>query len=137
MREILLTRWNELGEKTVALAREFPEEHYDAAPADGMRTFGEQLRHAAFWNDYAAKTLRGQPADGDANTLPRAGNATRAQVVAALERSFAAVREALTDAKPKPDVDTAVAFLEHGGEHYGQLVVYTRLQGLVPPASRA
>jgi hypothetical protein len=29
-----------------------------------------------------------------------------------------------------------VTFTEHSGEHYGQLVVYYRLSGLVPPASR-
>jgi hypothetical protein len=28
------------------------------------------------------------------------------------------------------------AFLEHCGEHYGQLVVYSRLNGIVPPATR-
>ena len=33
--------------------------------------------------------------------------------------------------------DTVVPYLEHAGEHYGQLVVYCRLNGLVPPASRA
>ncbi len=34
------------------------------------------------------------------------------------------------------DLDSLVGFIEHGGEHYGQLVVYYRLAGLVPPASR-
>ena len=32
--------------------------------------------------------------------------------------------------------DGAWAFLEHSGEHYGQLVVYYRVAGLVPPESR-
>jgi len=34
------------------------------------------------------------------------------------------------------DADTLVSFIEHSGEHYGQLVVYARLNGIVPPASR-
>jgi hypothetical protein len=32
--------------------------------------------------------------------------------------------------------DMAYGFIEHSGEHYGQLVVYYRLSGLVPPESR-
>ena len=32
--------------------------------------------------------------------------------------------------------DMAYGFIEHCGEHYGQLVVYYRLAGLVPPESR-
>jgi hypothetical protein len=135
MEEVLQKRWNELGDKVVALAREFPEERYEQPPAAGMRSFGEQLRHLAFWNEYAGKTLRGEAADGEANTLPHAGNTTRAEVVSAVERSFGAVSAALA-ASPDPDVDTAVTFLEHGGEHYGQLAVYYRLHGMVPPASR-
>jgi len=37
----------------------------------------------------------------------------------------------------KADANTMVSCIEHGGEHYGQLVVYARLAGIVPPASRA
>jgi len=136
MRDVLMARWNEVGEKMVTTAREFPEERYDAVPAAGMRSFGEQLRHVAFWNDYAGTTLRGETADGEPNALPRAGHATRAEVVAALERSFDEVRKALSGGSKAPDLDTAVAFLEHNGEHYGQLVATYRLNGLVPPESR-
>jgi hypothetical protein len=32
--------------------------------------------------------------------------------------------------------DYAYGFIEHSGEHYGQLVVYYRVAGLVPPESR-
>jgi uncharacterized damage-inducible protein DinB len=37
------------------------------------------------------------------------------------------------------NIDTTelmISFIEHNCEHYGQLVVYARLQGIVPPASR-
>ena len=34
------------------------------------------------------------------------------------------------------DVDLAYGLIEHSGEHYGQIVVYYRLNGLVPPESR-
>jgi len=136
MLDVLRTRWSEVGEKMLTLAREFPEERYDLEPAEGMRSFGEQLRHVAFWNDYAGKALRGETPDGAANTLPRGGHASRAEVVTALARSFDTVGKALAEGSKAPDLDTAVAFLEHSGEHYGQLVVYCRLHGIVPPASR-
>jgi len=40
------------------------------------------------------------------------------------------------DSTDDSTLDTLVSFIEHGGEHYGQLVMYYRLNGLVPPASR-
>jgi uncharacterized damage-inducible protein DinB len=106
----LTGRWEQAGAKLADLAREFPEDRYEAAPAAGVRTFGDVLRHIAFWNQYVAQTARGRKADDTANELPQAQCATKAQVIAALTES--------------------------GGAHHGQLVVYARLAGIVPPASR-
>jgi hypothetical protein len=134
MRDVLIQRWSEMGEKIVTLAGEFPAGQYDERPTEAMRSFGEQLRHVAFWNDYAAESLAGGKPDGAANELPKAQFANRRQIVEALRGSFDRVATAL--AQGEPDPATAVSFLEHNGEHYGQLVVYYRLRGLVPPASR-
>jgi hypothetical protein len=76
---------------------------------------------------------------------------TKADVVAAVKKSFAdgaAALEAKGD-KGMNDLvvepfgnqqtrvyDFAYGFIEHCGEHYGQLVGYYRLAGLVPPESR-
>ncbi|MFN7941090.1 MAG: DinB family protein [Thermoanaerobaculia bacterium] len=138
MREVLQKRWRDVGDKIVRLAEEFPAGKYDFRPVPEARSFADQLRHVAFWNRYVAQTLRGEPADGDANELPRAEFPNRARIVPALAESFAGVATALADGKgrPAPDLDTLVAFIEHNGEHYGQLAVYYRLNGLVPPASR-
>lgn len=58
-------------------------------------------------------------------------------MIEALRKSFegltAALRECIFDAQR---VRTILAFIEHNCEHYGQLVVYSRLAGIVPPASR-
>jgi uncharacterized damage-inducible protein DinB len=138
MREVLQKRWTDVGEKIVRLAEEFPAGKYDFRPAPEARTFADQLRHVAYWNRYVGQTLRGETADGEANELPRAEFPNRARIVPALAESFAEVAAALADGKgrPAPDLDTLVAFIEHNGEHYGQLAVYYRLNGLVPPASR-
>lgn len=139
MYEQLQARWAEVGDKITQLAREFPEDKYDVAPAPGSRTFAEQLRHVAFWNDYTAGTLKGEGPDGSANEIPRSSAPTKERVIAAVERSFRDVSQQLRRMNGQADgsaVDPVVSFIEHNGEHYGQLVLYCRLNGIVPPSSR-
>ena len=139
MRDILVARWSEIGDKIVKLAEEFPEDRYDAKPVPEVRSFAEQLRHVAFWNRYVQKTLRREEADGKANELPAATYGTKAKIVKVLRSSFDDVTTelgALNGKAGTADADTMVSFIEHGGEHYGQLVLYARLNGIVPPASR-
>ena len=140
MRDVLITRWSEIGDKIVKLAEEFPEAKYDTRPVAEVRSFADQLRHVAFWNRYVQKTLRREEADGQANELPRATYPTKAKVVKALRSSFDEVAKefgAMNGKSSSTDTDTMVSFIEHSGEHYGQLVVYARLNGVVPPASQA
>jgi uncharacterized damage-inducible protein DinB len=139
-RDVLVTRWSEIGDKMVKLAEEFPEDRYDARPVPEVRSFADQIRHVAFWNRYVQKTLRREEADGKANELPRASYPSKAKLVKVLRSTFDDVaREfaAMNGSASKADADTMVSFIEHGGEHYGQLVVYARLNGVVPPASQA
>jgi uncharacterized damage-inducible protein DinB len=140
MRDMLAARWAEIGDKVVQLAEAVPEHAYDRRPAAEVRSFAEQLRHVAFWNLYARDTLRGGAPDGEANALPADVYATKTRIVDALRDSFADVgaeiarRDAHVDAG---DVETIVSYLGHAAEHYGQLAVYARLAGVVPPASVA
>jgi hypothetical protein len=69
---MLIERWEQIGAKLASLAQEFPEEKYETAPVVGVRTFGDVLRHVAFWNQYLADTGRGNKADDTANELPKA-----------------------------------------------------------------
>jgi hypothetical protein len=125
-----------MGEKMVKLAEEFPEDRYDARPTKNVRTFADQLRHVAFWNLYVADVLRKKEANGDANELPRDAFPTKDKVLGALRKSFDAVTRQLSNGRGDGDLSQVVAFIEHNGEHYGQLVLYCRLNGIVPPASR-
>jgi uncharacterized damage-inducible protein DinB len=139
MRDVLVTRWSEIGDKIVKLAEEFPEDRYEARPVADIRTFADQLRHVAFWNRYVQKTLRREEADGQANELPRTSYPTKAKIVKVLRSTFEDVAKefgGMNGSASKADADTMVSFIEHSGEHYGQLVVYARLAGVVPPASR-
>jgi len=139
LRDVLLKHWSDIGDKIVKMAEDFPEEKYEFKPNPAVRSFADNLRHVAFWNGFVAKNARGEKADGKENELPKAQYGTKAAVVKALKESLADATAQLKNgpaAPPTKLVDLWVSFTEHSGEHYGQLVVYYRLNGLVPPASR-
>lgn len=138
-REVLLKQWTEIGDKVVKMAEEFPEDKYEFRPVPGVRTFGDQMRHVAFWNGFVAKSARGEKPDGKLNELPKTQYATKAAVVKALKDSLADATAQLKSGPAAPGAKLTelwVSFTEHSGEHYGQAVVYYRLNGIVPPASR-
>jgi hypothetical protein len=140
LRDALLRHWTDIGGKIVKMAEDFPESKYEFRATPEVRTFADNLRHVAFWNDYVAKTIRGEKADPKQNELPKAQYATKAAIVKALKSSLDEATGLLKTSPPTPpgkQADLWISFIEHSGEHYGQLVVYYRLNNLVPPASRS
>jgi uncharacterized damage-inducible protein DinB len=139
LRDVLLEQWTDVGQKIIKMAEDFPAEKYEFRATKDVRTFADVLRHVAFWNGYVQKVARGEKADAKPNELPKAEYATKDKIVAALKQSFTDATAELKKANPSPSPKLAglfVTFTEHSAEHYGQLVVYYRLSGLVPPASR-
>jgi uncharacterized damage-inducible protein DinB len=148
--EAVLEQWNDIGRKVVAMAEDFPEDRYDFKPAPSVHSFAERLIHAAHVNYFFTDLARGEkgPAMDDPK---REQYKTKADVVAFVKKSFADGAEAI---KAKGDQgmsdlvvdpfaneqsrisDFAYGFVEHSGEIYGQLTVYYRVAGLVPPESR-
>jgi len=147
--QTLLDSWNDIGRKLIAMAEDFPEDKYDFKPNPTQRSFAEQLLHAAGGNYYFINPVKGvKLPDGDPK---RADYKTKVAVVEYVKQSFA---DGAALIKSKGDgglndlwVDPfgnqqmrfsegAWGFIEHSGEHYGQLVVYYRVAGLVPPESR-
>ena len=134
----LIGHWEQVCRKLEALAHEFPAGKFEDKPADGVRSVAELLRHVAFWNNYVAAKAGGERANDRANELPKEKFSTKSEILSALKRSAATATAALK-ANPSfnSDVsDMVISFIEHNCEHYGQLAVYTRLHGIVPPASR-
>jgi len=146
----VLEQWNDVGRKLIAMAEDFPEDKYDFKPTPAQRSFAEQLLHAAGANYFFINIANGEkpPAEEDPS---RAKYKTKADVVAFVKKSFedgaAAIRAKgdaglagmMVDPFANQQVrvfEWAYGFMEHSGEHYGQLVVYYRLAGLVPPESR-
>jgi hypothetical protein len=147
--QIVLAQWNEIGRKLIVMADDFPEDKYDFKPKPEMRSFAEQLLHAAGSMEYFTGPVTGK-APGSENP-PRATYKTKADVVTfvkkEIEEGAAAIKakgdkgmaELIADPESKQQMhvsDLAYGLIEHSGEHYGQLVVYYRLSGLVPPESR-
>jgi uncharacterized damage-inducible protein DinB len=135
----LIGRWEEICQKLAALAEEVPNDKFDYSPAAGVRTFAGVLRHVAFWNHYVADSARGRKTDDTANELPKDEFPTKAALIAELKRNATEAANALKESPGalSPEMlEMAVTFIEHNCEHYGQLVVYARLNGIVPPASR-
>jgi hypothetical protein len=149
--KVLLDSWNDIGRKLTAMAEDFPEDKYDFKPNPAERSFAEQLLHAAGANYFFINPAKGlKPPEGGPN---RADYKTKAAVVDFVKKSFAdgavliqskgdgGLNDLLIDPFSKQPAqsrfsDFAWGFIEHGGEHYGQLVVYYRVAGLVPPESR-
>jgi hypothetical protein len=135
----LICRWEQVCQKLTALAEEVPENKFDYRPVQVVRTFADVLRHVAFWNQYVADSARGRKGADTANELPRDGYSTKTRIVDTLQRSAADAADALKGNASglSPEMTEMVAtFIEHNCEHYGQLVVYSRLNQIVPPASR-
>ena len=140
MSTLLIRRWEEVGRKLDAIAQEFPESRYESSPVEGTRTFGDVLRHVGFWNRYVADTARGKQAEDAANELSKSEYSTKARIIEALNASTADATAALKSQRSELDEKTAelvATFIEHNCEHYGQLAVYARLNGIIPPASRS
>ncbi|HEV2399138.1 MAG TPA: DinB family protein [Candidatus Sulfotelmatobacter sp.] len=148
--KVVIDSWNDIGRKLIAMAEDFPEDKYDFKPTPAQRSFAEQLLHAAGANYYFINPLLGKkpPAEED---LKRDKYKTKADVVAVVKKSFAdgaaalkakgdkGMSDLIVDPYANQQVrvyDMAYGFIEHCGEHYGQLVGYYRLSGLVPPESR-
>jgi len=156
--EALLVNWNETGRKLIAMAEDFPEDRYDFKPAPSARTFSERLLHAAAANYFFTNMALGQkpPSEEDPK---RDLFKSKADLVAYVKKSFADGAAAIKSkgdqgiagvvvdpfAQDVPEQagraqtrlsDLAYSLVEHSGEIYGQLTVYYRVAGLIPPESR-
>lgn len=148
--QAVLDAWNNVARKLIAMAEDFPEDKYDFKPTPAQRSFAEQLLHAAGANYYFTNLAMGQKPQAEEDAK-RDQYKTKADVVAFVKKSMAdgaaaikakgdkGMSELLVDPFSHQQVrvsELAYGFIEHNGEHYGQLAVYYRIAGLVPPESR-
>ena len=146
----VLETWNYVGRKLITMAEDFPEDKYDFKPTPAQRSFAEQLLHAANSNYFFVNPARGEkpPAAEDPK---REQFKSKADIVAFVKKAYAdgaavikekgdkGMNDLLVDPFENQQtrvIDMAYGLIEHSGEHYGQLAVYYRVAGLVPPESR-
>ena len=138
----------------VALADAMPAEQYAFKPTNGeftdIRTFGEQVKHVAcsnvaFFNEIEKK----EPPVGCGTGGPHPAT-TKAEIMTYLRESFAYAGRVLRTMTPANALEPAggqyggmrtrlgltTLAVWHASDHYGQLVVYLRMNRIVPPASR-
>jgi uncharacterized damage-inducible protein DinB len=149
--------WNQIGNKLIAMAKDFPEDKYDFKVQKDERTFAENLLHVAAV-DYdlirrVSESNVGPDFGKDQHNPSRDVYKTKADVVKLIEQAVvdgAAVIKQQGDAgldKTTPfGWETGkhvvhnsyiwITAIEHSTEHFGQLVVYHRANNLVPPESR-
>jgi uncharacterized damage-inducible protein DinB len=142
----------------VAAAEAMPADKYGFAPTVGefqnVRTFSRQIRHLAATNFILAAAALGQDPPADAGDEEGPDSVvTKAQHLAYLNRSFDALEQAIdaigdsrlgVRASPispfQGNTATRISLvseaLTHAFDHYGQMVIYLRMNGVIPPASR-
>jgi DinB superfamily len=145
-------------------AEAMPEENWSYRPAAGLfknekpefgpaevRTFAEQVKHVACSNFAFAAELDGmKPPDACDQGGPSPAT-TRVELLNYLRDSFTALRKSLAAittknmydpiegpyAGPNTRLGLGVVCVWHVADHYGQVVIYLRENGIVPPASRS
>ena len=137
----------------VPAADAMPEEKYSFAPTSGefkgVRTFAEQVKHLAAANfQLGAGTLGEEPPAGTRDETAPDSVKTKTEIMQYLKGSFACLPRAAAaiDEKNMDEPIPAkgnrtrlwlvVDAVAHSSNHYGQMVEYLRMNGIVPPASR-
>ena len=115
----------------------------------GVRTFAGQIMHLATDNLLIWSAITGDPVRTDITDVNGpASIKTKADILEYLKSSFAEGRKAISTLTEKnemdmiefrgrnlPKLDLVFYALTHANEHYGQMVVYLRMCGIVPPAT--
>ncbi len=130
-------------------AEQMPEPDYGFKPTETVRTFGQILAHIAGANYVFCAPAKGEKSPHAEGAFEKTAR-TKADIIKALDDSLAycdAAYAALTDAKAAETISMpfgmgqaprAAALMGNTGhlqEHYGNLVTYFRIKGMVPPST--
>jgi uncharacterized damage-inducible protein DinB len=143
----------------MGVAQAMPADKYSFAPTsstfrtsqgakyDGVRTFAQEISHVTLANYYFASTILGEKVPVDPKSIQSL--TTKEDLLKAAADSFAYAHKALSTITPEnayvsiDGVDglhtrsvIASFIAAHGFDHYGQMVEYLRMNGIVPPGSK-
>jgi len=142
--------------EVVGLTEAMPSAKFDFAPANGnfkgVRTFALEARHISFEINCIAAALLGEKIPGQDHDNGPDELKTKDDIVAYMKAAFAHAHKALAtltnsnlleltadpfNPRAKSTRVSSVSTLYwHTYDHYGQMVEYLRMNGIVPPASR-
>ena len=145
--------WQRIANDFNDLANAMPEDKWSFKPTQGefkdVRSFGEQVKHVACANEAWAKQMSGEKPPARCDLGGPNPAKTKAEIMAYLGDSFRLVDRVIADTNEKnlmnrnpgqylgPNrLSALTAMVWHISDHYGQLVEYLRMNGIVPPASR-
>jgi len=154
--DILQHTVSNLESEFVPAAEAMPEDKYGFAPTDGefkgVRTFAQQIKHVAAVNyELAAAILQEKPPVDVGDETGPTNITSKADILNYLKDSFLYVHKAIATINEKNLVvpvkspfgegsvsrlGLATSVSSHGFDHYGQMVEYLRMNGIIPPASR-
>jgi len=143
----------------MAVAKAMPADKYGFAPAtanfapsqgakyDGVRTFAQEVSHVTLANYYFGSKILGEKIPGDPKSI--SSLTTKDDLLKAAADSFAYAHKAIASITPEnayvaidgaDGIHTRAALASfiaaHGYDHYGQMVEYLRMNGIVPPGSK-
>ncbi len=146
-----------LEKEVVEAAEAMPEDKFNFAPTGpgefkGVRTFAMQVKHVAVANYAFGSAILGEKSPAPMGGANGPDNLTsRADILKYLKDSFAYAHKALASInesniltptkgpfgdRPTTRLAMATSILAHPFDHYGQMVIYLRMNGIIPPASR-
>ncbi|PRX53998.1 DinB family protein [Flagellimonas meridianipacifica] len=136
-----LKKWENSLEYTLEVAKEMPEEHFNFKPAEGVRSFGEQLVHIGEGIAYIGNSaLKFQ-------TFPQPGNTNdKEAIVSYLKLQYSALQEAVKSKEASYFEETTSFWagrmtrrkilnivFDHCTHHRAQAIVHLRINGKRPP----
>jgi uncharacterized damage-inducible protein DinB len=147
--QVIKSGWNSAKRNMLGSAKVMPQAKYDFRPVETVRTFGQILAHVAGANYEFCSAARGEKTPFAEEYFEQNAK-TPAAISKALQDSIAycdVAYDASDDAKAveiidgpfgggkQPRVAALIGNTNHNNEHYGNLVTYLRINGLVPPSS--
>ena len=144
------SQWNGAKRNIKESAELMPEEQYSFKPTPEVRSFGAILAHVAGASYMICAAAKGEKSPHAEDDFEKTAT-TKAAIVKATNEAIAycdGAYAALTDAtagqmvaspfgsSQVPRVNPLVLQIGHNNEHYGNLVTYFRIKGMVPPSSR-
>ena len=139
-------QWKGVTDNVTKAAEAFSEADYAYRPVASVRTVGEMIGHVAGAQFSICAAALGEPARAEDDIEKSAK--TKAALIKALKESTEYCARAYAQApsatlastqlfgRSAPRMHALALNAVHNGEHYGNLITYMRMKGMVPPSSR-